>query len=290
MALPTVGTAQDKTPDIKHNHASKPADADKDLIPQLRELKAKVATLEAALAKRYPGEVGRSMMGATGMTGDQKMGMGMMGMVGMEAMKPDEMMGQMMQKMGEMMQMMSQMRSNGTSSMGDKQKMGMGMMGPKGSGMMDMDMQEMMGMMGMGGMGQKGRGMGKIQMTAALPGFPGASHIYHIGATGFFLDHPDHIKLTIEQQTELNADKEKALLEKSSSQRKIDEAEQELWMLTGSDKPDAAKIESKVRGIEKLRADQRMAFIRAVGEAAKLLTDEQRQVLLGHSKPEEHKH
>ena len=32
-----------------------------------------------------------------------------------------------------------------------------------------------------------------MSMPSALPGFPGQSHLYHIGATGFFLDHPEHI-------------------------------------------------------------------------------------------------
>ena len=88
----------------------------------------------------------------------------------------------------------------------------------------------------------------------------------------------------------MNGLKEKALLEKSSSQRKIDDAEQELWTLTASDKPDAIKTDAKVRDIEKLRGDQRLAFIRAVGEAAKTLTDEQRQALLGTAadKPDPH--
>jgi hypothetical protein len=36
-----------------------------------------------------------------------------------------------------------------------------------------------------------------------------------------------------------------------------------------------------VREIEKLRADQRLTFIRAVGEAANLLTDDQRKLLIG---------
>jgi hypothetical protein len=185
------------------------------------------------------------------------------------------------------------MGMGGKSGMGGMGMMGGGMAGMEGMGggmgMMDMDMMEMMGMMGMGSMGQQGMkgmgGMGKMKMTAALPGFPGASHIYHIGATGFFLDHPEHIKLTGKQQTELNHLKEKALLNKTSTQRKIDEAEQELWTLTGSDQPDAVKIEAKIREIEKLRGDQRLAFIRAVGEAAKVLTDEQRQTLMGTMQP-----
>jgi hypothetical protein len=301
---PLGGAAQDKTPDPgQHKHTGKSADADKDMAAQLRDLQAKIAKLEAALRQGHKGTLsgttdtgGMSGM-PMGMMGDKKNGMGMMGMGDMDGMKPDEMMGQMMQKMGEMMQMMGQMQGKGMPSMAgmdDKQKMGMGMMGGPGMGGMqgksiggvqiNVKENEMIGMMGMGRMGQGGMpSMGVMQMPSALPGFPGASHIYHIGAASFFLDHPDHIKLTTKQQATLNSLKEKALLEKSTSQRKIDEAEQELWTLTASDQPDATKIDAKVRDIEKLRGDQRLAFIRAVGQAAKTLTDEQRQALLGTS-------
>ena len=273
LAWPLAGAAQDKTPDAgTHKHAGKSAEADKDLAAQVRDLQAKVAKLEAALKQGHKGAPsgtpGTGGMGGMpmGMMGGKKDGTGMMGMGGMEGMGPDQMM--------KMMQMMGGMQGKGMG----------GMAGMGGTGMEDDDM-DMMGMMGMGSMGQGGmkgmKGMGKMQKTAALPGFPGASHIYHIGATGFFLDHPDHIKLTTQQQTALNGLKEKTLLEKSSSQRKIDEAEQELWALTASDRPDAVKIEVKVREIEKLRGDQRLAFIRSVGEAAQVLTDEQRKALLG---------
>jgi hypothetical protein len=310
LAWPMAGGAQDKT-----------SDTDKDLAAQVRELQAKIAKVEAALKQGHKGTPsGTSDTGGMagmpmGMMGGQKMGQGMMGTGGMEGMKPDEMMGQMMQKMGQMMQMMGQMQGKGMGG-------GMGMMdmdmmmggmggGKKGMGGMEgmerdqmMKMMPMMGgmkglggakpgMMGMEMMGGKGmqmmgdmKYMSEMQMPSALPGFPGASHIYHIGATGFFLDHPDHIKLTTQQQTALSSLKEKALLEKSTSQRKIDETEQELWTLTASDKPDATKIDAKVREIEKLRGDQRLAFIRAVGEAAKMLTDEQRKTLLGEVTPD----
>jgi Spy/CpxP family protein refolding chaperone len=195
------------------------------------------------------------MMGMQGMMGGSGMGGPGMGMMG-------GMMGQGMAGMGGMKGM-----EGGMPAM-----MGMEMMGGKG-------MEMMGGMMGMGGM----------KMPSALPGFPGASHIYHIGATGFFLDHPEHLKLTTRQQADLNRIKEKALLDQASTQRKTEEADQELWMLTASDRPDAARIEAKVREIERLRGEQRLAFIRAVGEAAKVLTDEQRKALLGTpaDKPEQ---
>ena len=123
-------------------------------------------------------------------------------------------------------------------------------------------------------------------MPSDLPGFPGASHIYHVGATGFFLDYSAGIKLTTKQQAALNGIKEKSLGDLATAQRQIDQAEQELWMLTSSDQPDSMRLETKVRDIERLKGDQRIAFIRSVGEAARVLTDDQRAALLGTSAPQ----
>ena len=118
-------------------------------------------------------------------------------------------------------------------------------------------------------------------MPSALPGFPGASHLYHVGTTGFFLDYSAALKLTTNQQAALNAIKEKSIASQASAQRQIDQAEQELWILTSSDQPDSMALETKVREIEVLKGEQRLAFIRAVGEAARMLTDDQRAALLG---------
>jgi hypothetical protein len=160
----------------------------------------------------------------------------------------------------------------GMSGMGGMEGM-QNMMGP-------MEGMEMMGMMsGMPGM----QGMNMPQ--SALPGFPGASHLYHIGATGFFLDHAEHIALSTDQQVALNKIKEQALASKSSTERQIEQAEQELATLTASDQPDLKKIETKIRDIAKLSSDQRIAFIKAVGEGAKLLTDQQRKILTGFASP-----
>lgn len=124
-------------------------------------------------------------------------------------------------------------------------------------------------------------GMSSMAPASQLPGFPGASHLYHVGSTGFFLDHPQHITLSIQQQTALNRIKEKSLLDGANSTRRIEDAEQEVWMLTAGDVPDGAQIEAKIRSIESLRGDQRMAFIRAVGDAGKVLTADQQTALLG---------
>ena len=160
--------------------------------------------------------------------------------------------------------------------------MGMGMMEKGKMG------DEMMKMMGMAKMPAASPGMAPAQPNmpqSALPGFPGVSHLYHIGATGFFIDHAQHINLTADQQTALNKMKEDALAAKTNSDHQIEQAEQELGILTSSDQPDAAKIETKVREIEKLRVDERISFIRAVGEAAKLLSDDQRKILTGAMPP-----
>src|SRR5581483_2029194 len=77
-----------------------------------------------------------------------------------------------------------------------------------GGGMSGMGMQAGGGMSQMGGMqGMENmmEGMEGMDMPrSALPGFPGASHLYHIGATGFFLDRTDHIALSTDQQVALN--------------------------------------------------------------------------------------
>jgi Spy/CpxP family protein refolding chaperone len=139
----------------------------------------------------------------------------------------------------------------------------------------------MSGMCCMGSMG-KAPGMGgAMAMPSALPGFPGASHLYHVGASGFFVDYADKIGLTVEQSTALNAIKQRSLIDQSAAQRKSEEAEQALWMLTAADQPDAAAVEAKVREIEKIKSDARFSFIRAVGDAANVLTAEQRKMVLG---------
>lgn len=160
------------------------------------------------------------------------------------------------------------------------------MTGAPGGGM-GMDMMEMMrsrmsnnDMMGMGAMGGM-KSPAAMATPSALPGFPGQSHLYHIGAAGFFLNHPRHIALTAQQQQMLAQHKQRSLLKQGELQRQIDAAEEKLWQLTGADQPQIGNIDKQVREIERLRADQRIAFIREVGEAAKVLTDQQRKQLTG---------
>merc|ERR1711916_360537 len=217
-------------------------------------------------------------MGMMNMMKGKKMGMGG-GMSGMGSGSSSSM--DMDSGMGGM-GMMNMMKGKGMgmggsmSGMGGGSSSGMNMdsgMGMGGMGMMDMMKGKKMGMMGkMKGMG------GEMVMTSALPGFPGASHLYHVGATDFYLDHGNHIALEGGQIARINAIKEKATLADATTDRSIEEAEQKLWELTAEAQPDAEKIESKIRQIEQLRGKQRISFIRAVGEAAKILKEEQIQM------------
>ena len=228
------------------------------------------------------------MAGMSGSPAPAASGMGMMGMM-------DKMMG-MMDKMmgmggGAAMPAAAPMAGAPPMAMGMGDKMEMPPMGgamppgapaPAMSPGMGMEAMQMAGMMGMSPMGG---GFPSAMTQSALPGFPGASHLYHIGATGFFLDHPQHIALTLEQQAGLNQAKQQAAFAKSTADLAAAQVEQELWMLTAADQPDVAKIEAKIRENEKIRGDERLAFIRAVGEASKLLTDEQRKSLTGFAPP-----
>lgn len=249
----------------------------KDLIEQLAALRGEVARLQAALAQGHAPSQGMSPPPAPdGM--QRRMGMGSMG----EAPAMGGGAGGISGRSGPPGE------SDGGMGMRDMdmKMMGGGMFGgpPAMAGRMGMD--QMMKMMGMGEMPMGGAGSpATMSMPSALPGFPGASHIYHIGATGFFLDHSEHITLTLEQQIALNQLKERALLQQADLQRKIAQAEQELWLLTAADQPDAVAIEQKVQEIARKQGEQRLAFIRAVGEAARLLTDEQRQQLAGMLPP-----
>lgn len=234
-------------------HTPPQGDETATLVNQIAELRAQIARLEAALTQGHSAPSSQAMSAQSGA-----------GPMGRMRMQPQPMQGG--------------MSGGGQSPMAGMEAM-MGMMDEMMGGMM-MPMDSGMGT-GMMGMGKMGAMPMPAMQVSALPGFPGASHIYHVGATGFFLDHPEHITLTTDQQTRLGQIREKALMGQATAQRAIEQAEQELWDLTAAESPDATKIDAKVRAIEKLRGDQRLAFIRAVGEAAGILTDEQRQQLTG---------
>lgn len=165
------------------------------------------------------------------------------------------------------------------SGMGDKMSVRSGM---GGDGMKGMSGGGMQGMMGKGPAPMAASSdSGGLMVRSDLPGFPGASHIYHIGATGFFLDHPEHIDLSTEQSTRLNEIKTAVMLEQAGMDRGIEAQEEVIWSLTGAPAPNIGRIEEELLTVGRLRAEKRLAFIRAVGEAAQLLTQEQREQLVG---------
>ncbi|MEO6594743.1 MAG: periplasmic heavy metal sensor [Planctomycetota bacterium] len=274
------------------------------LEQKLSGLQAKLAQLEAALAKnaQHPAAAAAPAMAPmTGMAAPAVSPAPMAqspsapspaaeSMAGMSATKPGGSGMNMMGMMDKMMGMMDKMMPMGASQSSGGPGMSMaggamqaGAKTPAASGgAMGMDKMEMAGMMGLGAMSG---GTGAAMPKSVLPGFPGASHLYHIGATDFFLDHPQHIALSIEQTAALNKMKERALLAKITSERVIKQAEQELWSLTASDQPDAAKIEAAIHEIGTLTGAARLAFIRAIGEASSVLTDEQRKALTGFAPP-----
>lgn len=323
-------------PHAQHATAAAAGQTNQQLMNQMAELRAQVATLQAAVQQAGRGKKSNANsampMGAAG-SGTGAMGrgapsrntamppggMGMMGMMGdqreMGAMSPG---GKAAMPPGGggmgMMGMMDDKGEMGATSPGGKAGMppgggGMGMMDDKdemggmsagGNARMSSAPAAAMGMCcmgemggmaggasgGMSGMGngaaRPAGGMGAMNApSSAMPGQPGASHLYHIGSSGFFLNHARHITLSADQKFTLNRLKERAMLDRASEQRKIDQAEQELYALTGADQLDNSKVQGKITEIEKLRAEERMNFIRAVGEASNVLTHDQHQALMG---------
>jgi hypothetical protein len=260
-------------------YAAPPAKIDPGVTQQLSDARTKAAKLEVLLAQNAPRPTATPAvppmpsMSASASPAPPMPSMSPPGAMKPSGMGDDKMMG-MMNKMMPMMEKMMPMMEKMMPAMS-----AMAPAAPMSSGGDKMEMAAMMGMTPMG------NDAAAAMPDSALPGFPGASHLYHIGATGFFLDHPEHITLSADQQVALNKIKTQALLAKSAADRAMEQAEQELGTLTAADQPEIAKVEAKVRDIAKMAGDQRLAFIRAVGEAAKLLTADQRKILTGFAPP-----
>lgn len=274
VALMTVGAssaaaqATGTTP-----HATHPAASSTDLQQQIADLRAQVAKLQAALDQSKAGGATAPAMGMQQKDNAMGGGMSMMGKGRMGMGMPPQGM-----KKGGMMEGMDKMPM-------DK---------------MPMDQKEMAGMMkgemgGMKSMGAAAPDSAPMQMGAAaamtapskpvartvvpaLPGYPAMAHLYHIGGSGFFLDQPA-IELSPAQEAALTAIRERWTLARADADRRIDEADEALWALTGAAQPDGARVNAKVQEIERLRASARLDFIRAVGEATKVLSPAQRKVL-----------
>lgn len=245
---------------------------------QLADLRAAVARVEAALAQEQqalaesssshekheghnsePKKEGMGMMEMKKGMGQMSGGGGMMGHGGMKGMDG------MMKGMGGM--------SGMSSSSGD----------PQSSSGMQMGMMQKGGMMKGMGMMMMGKTPDSSMAESSLPGFPGASHIYHIGASDFFLNHREHLGLNADQQKQLNEFKSDTLLKQNEFDRQLERAEEQLWVLTSESEPDGEKIQNALAEIGVLTAEKRLDFIRSVGAAAEVLTEGQRALLVGES-------
>jgi hypothetical protein len=191
LVYPSLSSGENVSPGSGAHNMTHPNKDPQALLDQITELQAEVTKLRAAVQQTDP--MNRSSAGSR-----MKMGGGKAMVV--------------MDDMGEMGGMgMGQNRGMPQGSgggMGMKDDQGeMGGMSPGGSspgaggsmGMMDegemggMSSGGKMGMCCMGEMGGMMEGMGRSGMgsmkgsPSTMPGQPGASHLYHIGSTGFFL-------------------------------------------------------------------------------------------------------
>jgi Spy/CpxP family protein refolding chaperone len=98
---------------------------------------------------------------------------------------------------------------------------------------------------------------------------------------GFALRHRQELSLTpqqVETLKKLGMDSRRAAI-RAAADRKV--AQLDLASLRQSDPVDMGKVEAKVREIERLRADSRLAAIRTDEQAKAQLTPEQREKLKG---------
>jgi Spy/CpxP family protein refolding chaperone len=95
----------------------------------------------------------------------------------------------------------------------------------------------------------------------------------------YILSHREELKLTPEQVKKL--EDLRSDFERSARKHQDDlrAAEKSLDDLTRSDSVDLKQAETKVREVERLRADQRIARIRAVEQGKSILSQEQRDRL-----------
>ena len=98
---------------------------------------------------------------------------------------------------------------------------------------------------------------------------------------GFALRHRQELSLTLQQietLKKLGMDSRRAAI-RAAADRKV--AQLDLMSLRQSDPVDMSRVEAKVREIERLRADSRLAAIRTDEQAKAQLTPEQREKLKG---------
>ena len=134
---------------------------------------------------------------------------------------------------------------------------------------------------------QAGRSMDRSAMQGHrhFGGWPRHMRHGHVrrgrSVIGFALRHRQELSLTpqqVETLKKLGMDSRRAAI-RAAADRKV--AQLDLVSLRQSDPVDMGKVEAKVREIERLRADSRLAAIRTDEQAKAQLTPEQREKLKG---------
>ena len=213
-------------------------------------------------AQSSPGMMGM-MSAMKGKMGKMKMSMDeMKGMSGDKAMKS---------KMEGMESMMADMEGMMESMMGGMANDG---------GMMEMKKDGMGGMQMMGAMGE--RRFDEVRSTRLPRRVAPLSRRFDRVLTSITRNTSPSAPSRRRPSTEIA---EKSRLDQAATDRQVAEANQTLFTLTGADEPDADKIDTEITEIENLAAERRRAFIRQVGEAAQLLTEDQRKILVGLPMP-----
>ena len=95
----------------------------------------------------------------------------------------------------------------------------------------------------------------------------------------YMLSHREELKLTPEQVKKLEGLRSDFERDARKNQDDLRAAEKSLDDLTRSDSVDLKQAEAKLREVERLRADQRIARIRAVEQGKSVLSQEQRDRL-----------
>lgn len=95
----------------------------------------------------------------------------------------------------------------------------------------------------------------------------------------YMLNHREELKLSPEQVQKLEDVRNEFERNTRNKDDELRRAERELDDLQKSDSIDLKQAEAKVREVERLRADQRLARLRAVEQGKSILTQEQRDRL-----------
>ncbi len=110
---------------------------------------------------------------------------------------------------------------------------------------------------------------------------PEASHLLHLGVPRFYRDYRRRLQLSADQVKALKTTQEAALAAWYSQQEKIDNLELQVWVLTGDPTFRDEQLVGLLQDLESARASQRLDYIRAVRDAAGMLTSEQQRRLRG---------